>query len=140
MHQTLVSKWNERVSDEDRVYMLGDMVMKKNYLYLLGQLKGRKVLVKGNHDIFKLEDYLPYVDDIRAYVIGRNQFIDGGGYMLSHIPIHPDSLKPNSVNIHGHLHYRMMNDERYINVSVERTDYAPVELTLLLKRRASKGN
>ena len=136
MHSALITRWNELVHDQDRIYMLGDMVMKRNALHFLGLLKGRKILVKGNHDIFKLEEYTPYVDDIRAYVIGNRPDREGQ-YILSHIPIHPDSLKENAVNIHGHLHYRTLKDPRYLCVSVEHTNYAPVELTQFLKGRAS---
>lgn len=95
-------------------------------------MQGRKVLVKGNHDIFKLKDYLPYFDDIRAYVVGKMK--DDRRYVLSHIPVHPDNLIRFGINIHGHLHQNVVwldgePDERYHCVSLEHTDYKPVELS-----------
>ncbi|MGA1873758.1 MAG: hypothetical protein ACMUHY_08805, partial [Thermoplasmatota archaeon] len=44
-----------------------------------------KVLIKGNHDIFKLTDYTKYFRDIRGYHVMN-------GLILSHIPISKDSL------------------------------------------------
>jgi calcineurin-like phosphoesterase family protein len=83
-----------------------------------------RVLIKGNHDIFPAEEYLSYVDDVRGYHV-----LDG--MLLSHIPVHPDSLQRFGCNIHGHLHYRevLINDKvdpRYFNVSVERVNYTPI--------------
>lgn len=141
----IIKFWNELVSDQDRVYLLGDICIRRQALWKVGELKGRKVLVKGNHDIFKLKDYLPYFDDIRAYVVGKMK--DDRRYVLSHVPVHPDSLIRFGVNIHGHLHsgrvrknrplggskYEEGNegevDERYICVSLEHTDWRPVELS-----------
>ena len=63
--ETLIRNHNELVENFDRVYLLGDVAINRRSLHLLGRLNGRLVLVKGNHDIFKLKDYLPYFDDIQ---------------------------------------------------------------------------
>lgn len=136
MDTTIVDRWNERVDDKDRVYVLGDVVMNRNQLPTLYRLKGRKVLVKGNHDIFSLKDYAPFFDDIRAYVVKKAP--DGRKVCMSHIPIHPDSVGRWGINIHGHLHYQKVDDPRYVCVSVEHTDYAPVEWNDVLKNVSSK--
>ncbi|TLP79460.1 metallophosphoesterase [Nesterenkonia sphaerica] len=52
MDQMLISRWNETVSAEDEVWVLGDYAM-KDYargLSLLPQLNGTKYLVIGNHE------------------------------------------------------------------------------------------
>jgi calcineurin-like phosphoesterase family protein len=135
--QALIQYWNELVAPQDRVYLLGDIVIRRKGLYKLGQLQGRKVLVKGNHDIFKLEDYLPYFDDIRAYVVGKMR--DGEKrYVLSHVPVHPNSLIRFGINIHGHLHSgfvvddKGLEDKRYKCVSLEHTNWRPIELSGLI--------
>lgn len=134
MDDELVRRWNERVKDEDRVYLLGDVVINRKALHTLYRLKGRKVLVKGNHDIFKLEDYLPHFDDIRAYVVQKDN--EGNKVILSHIPIHPESIGRRGTNIHGHLHYnKIEDDDRYVCVSVEHTNYYPILLSDALKRK-----
>lgn len=136
MDKALISNWNSVVGDGDRVYLLGDVVINRRCLPILNHLKGRKVLVKGNHDIFKLKDYLPYFDDIRAYVVGKTK--SGGMYVLSHIPIHEGSLQRFSLNIHGHLHSGVVKDRngkpdpRYKCVSVENINYIPLDLNSVI--------
>lgn len=134
--ETIIANHNALVDPSDRVYLLGDVCINRRYRHLLGRLQGRLVLVKGNHDIFKIQDYLPYFDDIRAYVVQKDH--DGNKVILSHIPVHPDSLDRWGTNIHGHLHYnKVKNDEkgRYVCVSLEHTDYKPIEVQAALKLR-----
>lgn len=130
MDEALIENWNSVVNDKDRVYHLGDVVINRKALKTIGRLKGRKVLVKGNHDIFRVEEYLEYFDDIRAYVVKQ---VNGFNVIMSHIPIHLDSLGRFDFNIHGHLHantvkYAGVPDPAYINVSVEQIGYTPIEL------------
>jgi calcineurin-like phosphoesterase family protein len=142
MDEFLVKAWNDVVGPKDRVNLLGDVVINRRCLPTLGRLNGRIRLVKGNHDIFKLSDYLPYVDDICAYHVTA-------GVIMSHIPIHTESLGRFKVNIHGHLHaHRVMRehwddqqviplivpDLRYVCVSVEQTDWRPITLEEAISR------
>lgn len=51
MNKTIINNWNSIVNDEDIVYILGDFSFKgKSADYYAKQLKGRKILIKGNHD------------------------------------------------------------------------------------------
>jgi len=121
MNETLISNWNSVVSSEDKIYHLGDVLFTKKWLDLiLPRLNGTKVLIKGNHDNLKLSQYQQYFKDVRAYHI-----LDK--FLLSHIPIHPESLSKWDANIHGHLHNNTLPDDKYLNVSVERINYTPVD-------------
>lgn len=137
MDKDLIKNWNEVVQDGDRVYLLGDVVINRRCLPILHHLKGRKVLVKGNHDIFKLKDYEPYFDDIRAYVVGKTH--NSMMYIMSHIPVHRDSLGDRfAVNIHGHLHSGVVKlngkpDPKYVCVSMEHTNFTPLDLNEIIK-------
>jgi calcineurin-like phosphoesterase family protein len=140
MDEDLVKNWNSVVSASDRVYHLGDVVINRRALKTLGRLNGRKVLIKGNHDIFKLHDYVEYFDDIRAYHVLED-------CVLSHVPVHPDTLYRWNCNIHGHLHHRRVVDDdgktidpRYYNVSVECIDYVPIEWNDLKKKIQEQQN
>lgn len=154
MDEALVKNWNEVVRPADRVNLLGDVVINRRCIPTLGRLNGRIRLVKGNHDIFKLTDYLPYVDDIAAYYVTKNP--QGGKVIMSHIPIHPESLGRFGVNIHGHLHaHKVMKevsyqverrfwtektpDLRYVCVSVEQTNWRPITLEEALARAEPVG-
>lgn len=130
MDKALIEKWNAVVGHKDKIYHLGDVVINRKGLKVLEELNGIKILIKGNHDIFKIEDYLKYFKDVRAYD-------KKGDYVLSHVPVHPDALNRFKGNIHGHLHaYKVMKqdgnnsviDNRYVCVSVEQTDFAPILL------------
>ncbi len=140
--ETIIANHNALVDAGDRVYLLGDFCIHRRFLHTLDRLNGRLVLVKGNHDIFKAEEYLQYVDDLRSCVVQKDK--DGNKVILSHIPIHPDSLGRFGTNIHGHLHHnqvktiqrfvdspefeRELIDTRYICVSLEHTNYRPVQI------------
>ena len=133
MNEAMVKLWNDTVRPNDKVYHLGDVVINRRYLPILDRLNGDKVLIKGNHDIFKLEDYVKYFRDIRAY----HKMSD---YILSHIPLHPESLaRWCGGNFHGHLHTnRVMDgdkiDPRYFNVSVEQIGFKPILFEEAVKR------
>lgn len=142
MSEWMIAEYNKIVHPEDRVYILGDVAMNRKALdRSVPRLMGRKVPVKGNHDIDKPSFYSQYFDDVRAYVVKK-------GFILSHIPIHPASMGRWAVNIHGHLHYnQVMNDgdpdyagrdTRYLCVSVEHTDYKPILLDRALERAGVK--
>ncbi len=139
MDATLIANWNKTVRPNDKVYVLGDVVMKTKHIHtIMPQLNGDLVLIKGNHDIGKLKDYTPYFRDIRAYHIMN-------GCILSHIPIHPSSLGRFGCNIHGHTHANEVTlesgevDVRYFNVSVERINFTPILLEKVFDAIVARG-
>lgn len=137
MDEEMVRRWNETVRPNDKVYHLGDVVINKKALQTLSRLNGDKVLIKGNHDIFKLEDYTPYFRDIRGYHVMN-------GMILSHIPVHESALYRFGTNVHGHTHSNrvMINGEidiRYHCVCVEQTDFAPILFEDVIKRIEAEG-
>ena len=67
MDEAMVKMWNDTVRPNDKVYHLGDVVINRKSLQILDRLNGDKVLIRGNHDIFKMEDYTKYFRDIRGY-------------------------------------------------------------------------
>lgn len=130
--EAMIERHNKVVKPNDRIYMVGDIVFHKKYLHKVGRMNGRKVLIKGNHDLLEVKDYLEYFDDIR----GVHQF---DGMVITHIPIHPDSLSRWGFNVHGHLHANRVKlpdgtiDPRYFNVSVEQINYTPISLEEIKK-------
>ena len=141
MDEEMVKRWNETVRPKDKVYHLGDVVINRKALKTLSRLNGDKVLIKGNHDIFRLDEYTPYFRDIRGYHVMN-------GMILSHIPMHEESLARFGTNIHGHLHYNRVKaeifgeytiDPRYHCVCVEHTDYRPILFEDVIKRIREEG-
>jgi calcineurin-like phosphoesterase family protein len=151
MDEFMVQAWNDRVRPNDKVYHLGDCVINRRSLTTMARLNGDKVLIRGNHDIFKDDEYRQYFRELRAYHVMN-------GLILSHIPIHPESLGRFGCSIHGHLHAnRVMKptgvdpntgeilygneiDPRYYNVSVEQLpDFAPILFEDVLKKIKEQG-
>ena len=138
MNEEMVKRWNETIKPTDKVYHLGDVVINRRCLSILHRLNGDKVLIKGNHDIFKLQDYTKHFRDIRGYHV-MNRMI------LSHVPVHPESAGRFTANIHGHLHQRRvlkdgLIDPFYFNVSVEQTDFKPILFEEVLERIKQQQN
>jgi calcineurin-like phosphoesterase family protein len=150
MDEEMIRRWNERVRPNDKVYHLGDVVINRKALSTLSRLNGDKVLIRGNHDIFRDDEYRVYFRELRAYHVMN-------GMILSHIPVHEASLGRFGTNIHGHLHasrvrkargvdaktgailYSKEIDPRYHCVCVELTDFAPVLLEDVYKRITDEG-
>lgn len=132
MDEAMVELWNETVKPNDKVYHLGDVVINRKALQILHRLNGDKVLIKGNHDIFKLHDYTEHFRDIRGYHVMNNM-------ILSHIPVHAESKGRFSANIHGHTHANRVKvqgsiDPWYHSVCVEQTSYRPILFEEVLAR------
>jgi len=136
MDEAMVENWNKVVRPQDKVYHLGDVAMNAG-LWHMSRLNGKKILIKGNHDKDKLSKYMLYFDDVR----GSHQF---DGLLLTHIPVHPNSLGRWPTNVHGHTHSNVVTrdvvvdtdtgdtktivDSRYFCVSVEQINYTPISL------------
>lgn len=112
----IISKLKEKVKEGDKLYILGDVANSKKSLKLLSEVPGKKVLVKGNHDVFELKHYLPYFYDIRACIATYDK--NKNTVLLSHFPIHPDQFSRYIKNVHGHIHRvsDLPQDNRYFGV------------------------
>ena len=143
MDEAMVKMWNETVRPNDKVYHLGDVVINRKALGIMRRLNGDKVLIRGNHDIFRDEEYREHFRELRAYHVMN-------GMILSHIPIHPESLGRFGVNIHGHLHTNrvmkrdffsdeLMIDLSYHCVCVEQTGFKPILFEDVIKRIELEG-
>jgi len=136
MDEAMRTLWNETVKPGDKVYVLGDWAI--NRKHIVQPVNGDLILIKGNHDIFKLEEYTKVFRDIRAYhVLGAHRTI------LSHIPVHTSQLERWRLNIHGHLHGNVVKiggtdndydqpDLRFRCVSMEQIGFKPILLDEVL--------
>jgi len=136
MNEVLIKKWNEKVTNGDTVYIIGDLFFRSatDSCEVLKRLKGKKHLIIGNHD----KSWLPKMgkDDIAKYFesVSHMQVINTnkGIATLCHYPM---MSFEGSFLIHGHIHNNTKNapywpllskmDDAY-NASVEINGYAPV--------------
>ena len=144
--ELMVYWWQKLVAPDDKIYHLGDIAIKRKMTKIIGRLPGRKVLIRGNHDIWHLKDFVHHFEDIR----GTKKI---GSYILTHYPIHPDCIPQWCTHIiHGHIHEKLMkfhlhghlpvhNDDRYINVCVEHTGGKPIDFQDIIdgKYHPAKG-
>jgi len=155
MDEEMIRRWNATVSPNDKVYVLGDVAMRSQHLKTMGRVNGKKTLIRGNHDIFDIRDYLKYFSEVHAI-----RYPETREFVMTHIPLHPDSVRERyKYNIHGHLHankvmtnvpyqdadgpggsgpmrtfFRRGIDPMYLNVCVEQTDYTPISHDEVLRR------
>lgn len=107
MNECLIQNWNNKVSKEDEVYILGDFGfltgMQANEI--LDRLNGRKYLIKGNHDRSFLKDKI--FDKSKFEWIKEYKCIKDNGNVvcLFHFPIAVwDRQHHGSLHLYGHIH------------------------------------
>ena len=140
MDECLIDNWNSVVKDGDLVIHAGDVCFSgQRYDIIMPRLKGRKHLIRGNHDLFSEGRYQRHFQKVLGIKILDN-------YAITHVPIHPESLARWKGNIHGHLHSNNVmapmsvggwgdhgpeKDIRYFNVSVEQINYTPINFDVI---------
>ncbi len=115
--KALIENWNNAVTNQDTIYILGDFHWGKEYDWIdvLEQLNGNKVLIRGNHDIMPQKSK-KYFQDIKDY-----KEIDDNGrkVVLCHYPIpYFKNHFYGSYHLYGHVHntfeYNMAKHQRYL--------------------------
>ena len=143
MNETIIKRWNARVSTEDMVYILGDLGLyhQKEIAFIMMLLKGKKILIRGNHDIPNLRDRRlrePFVKIADYMEVNDN----GRIVCLSHYPIEEwNGFNEGYYHIHGHMHNcPLRNIQRRYSACVEMTDYEPVTLNELIAMNYERGD
>lgn len=111
MHETILQNWNERVTNGDYVYILGDISMRgksEDLSAFVSKLKGRKVLVQGNHDDVSDYRYQQLFDEICDYKeIYDSVKTEKYGLVLCHYPIFSwknMGHQKGKILLYGHTH------------------------------------
>ena len=112
MEEELIRRWNERVTPQDTVYIIGDFCWQTSnaWIDILKQLKGRKVLIRGNHDPKRIDGKLVKMfDDVKDY----KEINDNGRRVcMSHFPnmFYNKSYHANTYMLCGHVHTTLENE------------------------------
>lgn len=117
----------------DSLYILGDVCLDVSSFHYVETIAERVEflhIVLGNHDLERkntptIEDYI----GICKGVYGMRKY---KGTWLTHAPMHPSELR-GKINIHGHIHDAVIDDDRYFNASCENVDYKPVNIVDILR-------
>ena len=109
MHEAIMKNWNDRVTNGDIVYILGDISLRgknEELISFVARLKGRKVLIKGNHDDLSDYRYQQLFAEICDYKeiqdsVGQEKH----GLILSHYPIFSwKDMGRGKILLYGHTH------------------------------------
>ena len=103
--------WLKKVTKRDVVYVLGDACFSMETVSDFAELPGKKILIRGNHDLLDTQVYLKHFESVYGLLKYKE-------FWLSHAPIHPEELR-GKINLHGHVHFNSLNDPRYLNCCPE---------------------
>lgn len=148
MDNTLIWLWNDRVSKDDDVWIIGDFACggDKPSEYYLKQLKGRKHLIVGNHDKMLVGNSTAcgYFKSIEERAIINDKYKgEDVTILLQHYPdFEWVRGKESQYHIYGHIHNWngkeqtiMRNKEGAYNAGCMLNDYTPTSLWGLAERR-----
>lgn len=147
----LISAWTATVTDQDTIWVLGDLALSSpsRALEIIRYLPGTKHLILGNHDRAhpmhrdahrhqaRYRDVFESVATMATHRIGDQDI------MLSHFPYRDDSRTQDRYRqyrlrdegrwlIHGHVHDEFTIEGRQVNVGVDKWMDGPVEESALL--------
>lgn len=139
MNEALINNWNEVVSKNDEVYVLGDFIMgaAEDVQPIIDRLNGRIHLIIGNHDTqSKLDIYKANDIDCQYGYVLKSHKID---IIMSHYPIcdslldenYHDNRLPNRIFLYGHVHNEAPYGIHHCNcyhVGVDTNDLIPIKL------------
>lgn len=146
MDRVLIELWNNRVQQDDTVYILGDICYRSQHdaEWYLRQLKGHKILILGNHDwpILNNPKALHYLDGVEKMM----EIQDGDKHIcLCHYPIAEWNgyFTGETWHIYGHIHnckneaYDFMKSkDRALNAGCMINNYSPASINELIRNNA----
>ena len=146
MNEDIVKKWNNKVTNNDDVYFLGDFALKGNtyeIINIMKRLKGKIHFIQGNHDDVNLLKELKRQNLIEDFAMYREIEDNGRKVVLFHYPIEDwNGQYKGSYHIFGHIHNNNLNEYRVIpnrfNAGVEVIGYEPKTLDGLIKLNSLK--
>lgn len=138
MDKTMLDNWRNMVKNDDIIFNLGDVIWGNKAIAqsIIKDMPGRKILIMGNHDRGHSIAWFRDVgfDEIYPFPIIYKEW-----FILSHEYIFLNNKMP-YINIHGHIHEKSLDSKSYINVSVDKTNFAPVDFDELMDKIIKENN
>lgn len=149
MNKTLINNWNSVVGEKDVVYILGDLCLAdiKSGIKMVRSLKGRKILIQGNHDakLCKKGEYkkcFEYIKDLETIKVD-DPLARGGvqTIVLCHYAMKVWNKRHfGSWQLYGHSHGSLPDDpfSKQMDVGVDPNKFFPLTYEEVRDRMAMK--
>lgn len=148
MDRELIAKWNEKVAEQDVIWILGDFSFHRpeSTIDILKSLKGRKFLIKGNHDKRLkdniLHDYFMDVRDLHTLKVPDPDGYQGAQrIVLCHYAMRVwERSHYGSWQLYGHSHgsLKEMPYLKAMDVGVDTNNLYPYSYDEIKERMKSK--
>lgn len=121
MNKSMIEVWNKYITDRDTIYHLGDFHFGKNEeaFDILSQLKGKIILIKGNHDPSQRYRKAKELGLLHDFFVATYMKHNKKKLWLSHIPMEIEESRTSMWNISGHIHDNPSSSLKQINVGVD---------------------
>lgn len=139
MHDALIEKWNARVGRADDVYVIGDFGFhgrSSDLERVFVALKGRKHLIKGNHDprqVLSLNWSSHPCDRKTLGIEGNTVYLDHYSHRVW------PKMHYGAYHLYGHSHGNLPGTGRSTDVGVDVWDYQPVTLDEIVERMKAEN-
>lgn len=141
MDKAIISNWNHKIGPDDLVYVLGDFAFTSiGRIYaILAELKGTKILIRGNHDRHTSKKYLEagFSQVLHREVLTVPYGTKTKTLWLSHYPIGDErrqTCKHYDIALHGHRHSSPDKKlgPKTLDVGVDANNFYPYSLNEIL--------
>ena len=140
MNEVIISNWNAEISQDDDVYILGDVAMGliEKAPALISRLNGKKYLIKGNHDkgLIKFLKNNPEHEHLFVWIKDYYEmyYLDHL-ICMSHYPMaHWNKKCSSGIMLHGHLHGDPSGITGWIkDVGIDTNNLTPYNLEKIVK-------
>lgn len=130
MDETFVYNWNNEVSKDGLVFVLGDIgeTNDARIIEIFDQLQGTKILIRGNHDTIYKEETLKQIfseiHSLHEIQIFDKQTSKYQEIVLCHYPMFDwNNFHEGSWHLFGHLHTRDLPEFKTLNARLFAQQY-----------------
>jgi len=149
--KTIIENWNKTITDEDEVYVLGDLMLNDNEkgMSYLRQLKGKLHIILGNHDTPRRAALYATLPNVVEVVHAAQIIYKGKIFYLSHYPTITSAGEaqkdPGKIvySLFGHTHQQtnFYNDSYFIyHVGLDSHNNYPVSIEQVIEDCHNKFN
>lgn len=149
MNEAVLKNWNNRVSNDDEVYCLGDLVLSNTEkgIELIKQLNGKIHIIRGNHDSDNRIILYKELPNVVEVVDAKYLKYNGYRFFMTHYPCMTDTLqnygglKNCLCNLYGHTHQKtnFYNEIPFIyHVGMDSHNCTPVSIDEVIRDMEAK--